>query len=349
MSPAVRRRLALWLFACAAMVWLTLVVGGATRLTQSGLSIVEWRPVVGAIPPLGEEAWQEVFAAYRESPEYRLVNAGIGLDEFKRIFWWEYAHRLIGRLDGAVFLLPFAWFLWRRDIRGRDVARLAGIFVLGGAQGALGWYMVKSGLVDQPHVSQYRLAAHLALAFGLFAALVWTALGYLSPRAPLVSQPQRGSGVAAALALLVFVMVVSGAFVAGLHAGKMYNTFPLMAGSLVPAGILGMEPWYANFFANPTTAQFDHRLGAWLLAVVLPGFAWTLRRMAAQRVRTATRSVLAFLALQVVLGIATLLLAVPVVLGTLHQANALLLFGAVLWLNHELRVADSIPSERQNV
>lgn len=340
-DPSSRRRIAGWLFACAALVWLILVVGGVTRLTRSGLSIVEWEPLAGVVPPLGAEAWQAEFARYRTSPEYRLVNAGMSLAAFKDIFWWEYAHRMLGRLVGAVFALPLLVFWMRREVDARLARRLAGIFLLGGAQGAMGWFMVRSGLVDLPAVSQYRLAAHLALAFAIEALLLWTALGLAGARAGAPVDPglARLRRDGALMAGAVFVMAVSGALVAGIHAGKAYNTFPLMAGQLVPDGILALDPWYSNFFANVTAVQFDHRLGAWLLAFLVP---WFVRRVRAApdvppRARTAALVVLAALALQVSLGIATLLLAVPVALGAAHQGGAMLLFATLVWLNHELR------------
>jgi cytochrome c oxidase assembly protein subunit 15 len=340
-----RHRIALWLFCCAALVWLTLVVGGITRLTHSGLSIAEWRPLSGALPPIGAEAWQAEFARYRQTPEYLRVNTGMSVDEFKGIFWWEYAHRLLGRIDGAVFALPLLLFWRRRAIDAALARRLAGIFLLGAAQGALGWYMVKSGLVDDARVSQYRLAAHLALAFGIFWALLWTALGVAAPRSP-----NAGDAALARLrrdgALLlgaVFVMAISGAFVAGIRAGLAYNTFPLMDGRIVPAGILTLDPWYLNFFGNATAVQFDHRLGAWLLAWLIPWFAWRVRRAPAAppRAKIAALFLLAALALQLSLGIGTLLLAVPVALAAAHQGGAMLVFGVLVWLNHELRAADA--------
>jgi cytochrome c oxidase assembly protein subunit 15 len=343
-QPSSRHWIALWLFCCAALVWATLVVGGITRLTHSGLSIAVWQPLVGIVPPLGEAAWQAEFARYQGTPEYRLVNAGMPIEDFKSIFWWEYAHRLLGRLDGLAFGLPLAFFWLRRRIDAHAVRRLSVIFALGAAQGALGWYMVKSGLVDDPRVSQYRLAAHLALAFAIFGALLWAALGVMAPRlqgrASPVLDGLRRQGLW--LLGLAFVMVVSGAFVAGIHAGKAYNSFPLMAGHWLPPEILMLDPWYANFFNNPAAVQFDHRLGAWLLAVLLPWFAWRVRAACpAPRVRLAAMLMVAALALQVSLGIATLLHAVPVALGAAHQAGAMLLFAMLVWLNHELRTAYS--------
>jgi cytochrome c oxidase assembly protein subunit 15 len=347
MQRSLRRRLFLWLLTCAAAVWLTLAVGGITRLTHSGLSIAEWQPLIGIVPPIGAEAWEAEFALYRQTPEYKKVNAGISLDAFKRIFWWEYAHRLLGRVVGLVFGLPLL-VLWRRGaIDARLARRLGLILLLGAAQGALGWFMVKSGLVADPHVSQYRLAAHLALALAIFGALLWTALGVARAReaAARSTEAARLQRDGALLTAAIFVMAVSGAFVAGTHAGLAYNTFPLMAGEIVPTSLLVLDPWYLNFFSNPAAIQFDHRLGAWLLAGLIPWFAWRVRTSGAPpRAKTAAAFLFAALALQISLGIATLLLAVPVALAAAHQGGALLVFGAALWLNHELRVApEAVP------
>lgn len=343
-NSSYRHRIALWLLCCAALVWLTLVVGGITRLTHSGLSITQWQPLTGVLPPLSAEAWQAEFMRYQQTPEYLLVIADMSVDAFKGIFWWEYAHRLLGRLDGVVFALPLLLF-WRRGaIDGVLARRLAGIFMLGAAQGALGWFMVKSGLVDDPRVSQYRLAAHLALAFGIFGALLWAALGIAAERsrgADNMLARLRRDGVL--LLGAVFVMAISGAFVAGIRAGLAYNTFPLMAGQIVPDGVLALEPWYLNFFGNAAAVQFDHRLGAWLLAWLVPWFVARVRRapQAPPRAKTVALILLAALALQISLGIATLLLAVPVPLAAAHQGGAMLLFGVLVWLNHELRTADT--------
>ncbi|MDO8933160.1 MAG: COX15/CtaA family protein [Rhodocyclaceae bacterium] len=345
MNLAARRQVATWLFICAAMVFATLVVGGVTRLTHSGLSIVEWQPIVGTIPPLNQAEWEATFDKYKQTPEYQKVNHQMALDEFKGIFWWEYFHRVLGRTIGMVFLLPFLWFLARGKIDRPLVPKLVGIFILGGLQGAMGWYMVKSGLVDDPRVSQYRLTAHLSLAFLIFIAMVWVALGLLAERArrpaDSVVAGLRRTGVW--LALLAFYMIVTGGFVAGIRAGKAYNTFPLMNGAIVPPEIFMLDPWYLNFFNNMATVQFDHRLGAWLLAFLVPWFWWRLR---SARVSGRTRGVatllLGVLAIQISLGIATLLLAVPVALGAAHQGGSMVVFGVLLWLNHELRV-DSAP------
>lgn len=331
------RQVAAWLLLCCALVFAMVMVGGVTRLTHSGLSIVEWQPIAGAVPPLDDAQWQEVFGKYRQTPEFRRVNPDMGLAEFKRIFWWEYFHRLLGRLIGAAFLLPLLWLALRGRITRALLPKLAGIFVLGGLQGALGWYMVESGLVADPRVSQLRLAAHLGFAFLIYAAMLWIALDLLLPRAGRADSGKLRRA-AAALLLLVFVMVLSGALVAGTHAGLEYNTFPLMNGRVVPSGLFAMEPWYRNFFDNLGTVQFDHRLIAWLLAFLVPWLWLRVRRAAApRRARLAADLLLGALALQITLGISTLLLVVPVPLAAAHQAGALLVFTAALFLFHSLR------------
>ena len=333
------RAVAFWLLTCCALLFAMVVVGGVTRLTHSGLSIVEWQPIVGALPPLDDAAWQETFGKYKQTPEYRLVNPGMSLEGFKSIFWWEYAHRLLGRAIGAAFLLPLLWFALRRRIPRGLTWKLGGIFALGALQGALGWYMVQSGLVDNPRVSQYRLTAHLGIAFLIYAAMLWITLDLLFPRESQPSTVSRGlRRFAFGLAALVFVMVLSGGLVAGIRAGLAYNTFPLMNGRLVPPEIFSLDPWYLNFFSNMATVQFDHRLIAWLLAFLVPWFWLRVRREAASsRARLAAHLLLAALALQIALGIATLLLAVPVPLAAAHQAGALLVFSAALFAAHSLR------------
>ena len=329
------RAVAAWLLACCALVFAMVVVGGVTRLTHSGLSIVEWQPIVGALPPLDEAGWQETFGKYKQTPEYRLVNPGMNLEGFKGIFWWEYVHRLLGRLIGAAFLLPLLWFALRGRIARALTWKFAVIFGLGALQGALGWYMVQSGLVDNPRVSQFRLTAHLGIAFLIYAAMLWIAFDLLFPGARPVSGRLRR--FAFALAALIFVMVLSGGLVAGTRAGLAYNTFPLMNGRLVPPEIFAIEPWYLNFSSNISTVQFDHRLIAWLLAFLVPWFWLRVRREAApQRARLAADLLLGALALQITLGIATLLLAVPVPLAAAHQAGALLVFSAALFAAHSL-------------
>ena len=324
------------------MVFAILVVGGVTRLTHSGLSIVEWQPIVGVIPPLDQAEWDETFEKYKKTPEYQQVNHQMTLDEFKGIFFWEYWHRVLGRLIGVVFLLPFLYFWLRGKIEPSLVPKLLGIFILGGLQGAMGWYMVKSGLVDDPRVSHYRLTAHLSLAFLIFVAMFWVALGLLAERARSaheagVRQLQRTGFW---LAILVGYMVVTGGLVAGIRAGKAYNTFPLMNGHLLPPESFILDPWYLNFFNNMALVQFDHRFGAWLLAFLLPWFWWKIRSAAvSSTARLVATLLLVVLFVQIGLGIATLLLAVPVGLGAAHQGGAMVVLGLLLWLNHELRLA----------
>jgi len=330
---------AAWLLVCCMLVFAMVVVGGITRLTHSGLSIVEWQPLVGTVPPLSDAQFQEVFHKYQQTPEYQKVNRGMSLEEFKDIFWWEYFHRLLGRVVGMVFLLPLLYYMLRGRIDRRLGAGLLGIFLLGALQGAVGWYMVKSGLIDDPRVSQYRLTAHLGLAFLIFAAMLWTALGVLTPRTPRHDPARRRlRRFAIGLSALIFLMVLSGGFVAGTHAGLAYNTFPLMNGYVVPPEYLALEPWYRNLFNNVAAVQFNHRLIAWLIAILVPVFWFMSRGVAlAPRTRLACNALLLALALQITLGISTLLLVVPVALAAGHQAGALILFATSVWLIHELR------------
>jgi heme a synthase len=331
-----QRAVALWLLACAALVFAMVVVGGVTRLTHSGLSIVEWQPIVGTVPPLDERQWLETFAKYQKTPEYRLVNRGMTLAEFKGIFWWEYAHRLLGRAIGLVFLVPLVWFAVRGRIPRALLPRLVGIFVLGGLQGALGWTMVQSGLVDDPRVSQYRLAAHLGLAAAIYAAILWTALDLLHPKREGRSAALRRFSLA--LVAIVFVMILSGGLVAGIRAGLAYNTFPLMNGHVLPPEAFVLDPWVVNFFSNMALVQFDHRLLAWILALLVPWFWLRARREAAgPRARRWCDALLALLAVQIGLGIATLLLAVPLPLAAAHQAGAMAVLTAALAAAHALR------------
>ena len=335
------RAVAAWLFVCCALVFAMVVVGGVTRLTHSGLSIVEWQPIVGTLPPLTDSQWEEAFSKYRLTPEYRQVNRGMTLAAFKSIFWWEYFHRLLGRAIGIVFLVPLAWFAVRRRIDRTMLPKLAGIFVLGALQGAMGWYMVKSGLVDDPRVSQFRLTAHLGLALLIFAATLWMALSLVRPARAEQDDARVRSLRRHSLALtaLIFVMALTGGLVAGIRAGFAYNTFPLMSGRVVPPEIMMIEPWYDNFFYNMAAVQFDHRAIAWVLALLIPMFAWRVR--GSDRLPDATRRAAALLLLmivvQIALGIGTLILVVPVALAAAHQAGAVLLFAAGLNAAHSLR------------
>jgi cytochrome c oxidase assembly protein subunit 15 len=328
------RPVAVWLFAVAAMIFAMVIIGGATRLTESGLSIVTWRPITGWLPPLNEAEWQALFAEYRKFPQFLKQFPDLTLAGFKEIFWLEYIHRVWGRLIGVAFLLPFLWFLVTRRIRARMVLPLLLLFLLGGAQGALGWWMVQSGLVKEPAVSQYRLAAHLGLAIVLYVAVLWVALGIARPRGTV----REGSSLRAwvwATAALVFITVLSGAFVAGLDAGKVHNTFPRMGGQWIPADYMGGSGVFANAFENPVAVQFHHRVLALLTtaAIVLLWFACFFGPVAPV-LRGAATVLLLALALQVFLGIETLLAAVPVWLGVLHQAGAMLLVTAMVWMVH---------------
>jgi cytochrome c oxidase assembly protein subunit 15 len=335
------RAIACWLFVCCALVFAIVVVGGVTRLTHSGLSITEWQPIVGTLPPMSQADWDAAFARYQATPEYAQVNKGMALDEFKGIFWWEYAHRLLGRLIGVIFLVPFLWFLARRQIPPGYGSRLATIFVLGGLQGALGWYMVKSGLVDDPRVSQFRLTAHLGLAFLIFGAMLWTALSLLAGgrEGPRRERERSIRRFAFAITGLVFVMVLTGGLVAGIRAGFAYNTFPLMNRHIVPPEIMLLEPWWKNFFYNMATVQFDHRLLAWGLAFLVPLLWWKIRRDrgAPPRARTGVNLLVAMVAVQIALGIMTLIHVVPLPLAAAHQAGAVLVFALALNLAHALR------------
>ncbi len=331
------RAIAVWLLACCAMVFAMVVVGGMTRLTHSGLSIVEWQPLVGAIPPLGDGEWEVAFAKYRATPEFRLRNHDMTLEGFKGIFWWEYFHRLLGRVIGVVFLVPFLYFLALRRIGRRLAWPLAGIFALGALQGALGWYMVKSGLVDDPRVSSVRLAAHLGLAFLIYASMLWVALGLLHPHDPTPDPgARRGARV---VVVLVFAMVLSGAFVAAIRAGYAYNTFPLMNGHWIPPEVFMIDPWWMNFVHNMATVQLVHRALAMVIAIAVALVWWRVhsRVPAGARARRWSNLLAAFAVLQIAVGIATLLLRVPLPLAAIHQAGAAIVFTCALGLAHALR------------
>ncbi len=319
-----------WLFSIAFLVFSIVVVGGATRLTDSGLSITEWLPLLGAIPPLNEADWLEALEKYRQIPEYQLVNKGMSLEAFKFIYWWEWGHRFLGRLIGLAFFVPFLWLLMTKRLEKRLIPHLVLLFVLGGLQGALGWYMVSSGLVDRVDVSQYRLAAHLALAVAIFAYLLWTAFNVVpQERAEAVQTSVQGALIVCAL---IYVQIVLGAFVAGLDAGQGYNTWPKMDGAFVPSGLLIMEPMWRNFFENALTVQFVHRTFAYVVVLVT---VWHIARA----LRTAPEGAVQLSAgllglvmlLQVGLGIWTLLARVPISLGLLHQGGAIVLLGVALW------------------
>jgi len=331
------RAIAYWLFVVAFMVFVMVVLGGVTRLTHSGLSMVEWRPLTGWLPPMSDVVWEDIFAKYREFPEYRENNYGMTLTEFKGIFWLEFLHRLWGRVIGLAFFLPFVFFLLKGQIRGRLVGHMIALFVLGGLQGGLGWFMVKSGLVDRPDVSQYRLAAHLCLALVIYGYLIWVALA-LNKETEANNLPSWAGKIGLCLTALIFVTAFSGALVAGLDAGLVYNTFPLMDGELIPGGLLSMDPWYLNFFESIMTVQFTHRLMA-ITTFLAVGISWVLvsKRDLSTRQKGPINYLLAMVFIQAGLGIATLLMAVPVTLGALHQAGAVILLGLSVWTAYSLR------------
>lgn len=330
------RAIGIWLLVICSMVFAMVVLGGFTRLTESGLSMTDWRPVTGWLPPLSDAEWQRHFDGYRLSPEYNKINAGMSLTEFKEIFWLEYLHRLWGRLIGVAFAVPFVIFALKGWIRRAAIPRLGALFALGAFQGVIGWWMVKSGLVDHPDVSQYRLAVHLGVAFLILGLGLWFALDFLgSGRFEADKGARRLAGVTMCL---VFVTVCSGALVAGLNAGMIYNTFPLMLGEVFPSEGFGMSPWYLNFFEDIPTVQFDHRVLA-LTTFALAIITWWRFRDAGDELRKRGSALLLAACLQVALGISTLLLVVPIPLAAAHQAGAVVLLAAAVWLRHGIRAA----------
>jgi len=336
---------AAWLFACCALIFLMVVIGGITRLTLSGLSITEWKPVVGVLPPLSAADWAAEFAKYKQIPQYRLVHYAMSLDEFKTIYFWEYLHRLLGRLIGVAYSVPLVWFFLRRQLPRSLAFPLAGILLLGFGQGALGWYMVESGLADRAEVSQYRLVAHLVLALGIYVAILWVALGIVRGPPPQgVSAGWRRG--AEAVILLVALTIAAGGLVAGTHAGLIYNTFPLMDGALLPPDYFRLHPPYLNWFENVAAIQFDHRVLA-LATAALVSLVWAAgwRTALPRPARFALHALLAVVVLQVGLGIATLLLVVPIPLAAAHQTVAVLLLTAAIVLRHTLRRTAVVDAE----
>jgi cytochrome c oxidase assembly protein subunit 15 len=338
----------LWLYAVAALVLAMVLVGGATRLTESGLSITEWQPVMGVLPPLSEAQWQAEFAKYQAIPQYKALNQGMSLDAFKEIFWWEWTHRLLGRVIGAAFLLPFLWFLWRGWVGPGLRGRLWFIFGLGALQGAVGWWMVASGLTQRTEVSQYRLATHLVLACVIYVAMIWTAqrLGE-KPVAPL---PARIRFSAFGLLVLVLAQIYLGAIVAGLRAGYVYNTWPLIDGTFIPdaARLFLNEPLWRNLFENTLTAQFDHRMLAYAIFVCALLHAFDVARTVKQGWVLTSASVLAIaVTLQAALGIATLLQRVPISLALMHQSMAMLVLTVAT--THAALVADRRALARESI
>ncbi len=321
-----------WLLTACILVFIMVFIGGITRLTHSGLSIVEWKPVHGVVPPLSEQEWVEEFDHYKEYPEYRLLNQHMTLPDFKRIFFWEYLHRLIGRLIGLFFIIPYFIFKSKKMIpRGMD-KNLMIMVALGAAQGFMGWYMVKSGLVDKPFVSHYRLAAHLLLAFIIIGYIYWTYLSFYSQRET-IKTTQKLRLAIISLPLVILLQIAYGAFTAGLKAGLSCNTYPLMNGALIPDGLWLQQPWWLNMLQSELTVQFIHRSLAALVVIQVAGIFWSLGKIALTRSQSLARNViLAAVLTQFALGIITLLTAVQLTVALLHQVGAVLLFCASLFL-----------------
>jgi cytochrome c oxidase assembly protein subunit 15 len=337
MNDRSRRRVAVWLLSGCFLIFSMVVIGGITRLTGSGLSITEWAPIMGAIPPMNDQEWQVAFDKYKQIPQYEKINAHFELADFKAIFWWEYIHRLVGRLIGIVFLLPFAWFLLTKQLDKAMIRKSLLLFALGGLQGFLGWFMVKSGLTERTSVSHIRLAIHLITAFITFGFTWWYALQLLHPRA-LVPAGRNLRQLALATFSLLLAQIIYGAFVAGLHAGKMHNTFPLMSGQLFPSGGWYAENGIANIFDNPELVQFIHRFFAFALvamAVLLYRLAGSLPLERVQR--TALRWFYGALTLQFILGVLTILYQAPIVLASVHQVGAFFLFASMIYVLFRFR------------
>ena len=332
------KAVATWLLVCCGLVFAMVVLGGVTRLTGSGLSMAEWRPIMGALPPLSDAEWQRVFEIYQQTPEFKHVNSHMDVHDFKGIFWLEYLHRLLGRLLGFVFLLPLVYFVARRHISWSQLPWYLLMFALGGLQAVIGKIMVASGQVDAPQVSHYRLTAHLGAAFLVYALMYWRALSLLRGPAAGAAHPWRARTLA--LTVLIVITILSGGFVAGLDAGLIYNTFPKMGEHWIPPGLLALEPGWRNVFDNLTTVQFDHRvLAITTFALVVVYWLRARNTRLPPRARTGANALLVVAALQVLLGILTVVLAVPTALAVGHQANALLLLTAALYLLHGLRRA----------
>ena len=346
------RALRIWLGAIALLIVAMILVGGATRLTESGLSITEWKPVMGTIPPLSDADWQTAFEAYKQIPQYAELNRGMSIDQFKTIYWWEWTHRFLGRLIGIAFLVPFVVFWIAGYIPHALLPRLIGLFVLGGIQGAIGWYMVMSGLVDRTSVSQYRLMIHFGIAVAILGYTLWLLFG-LSAERQGRRPPARSSApawVAGLVLALIFLQLLAGALVAGLDAGMGHNTWPLIEGAFIPEGLAAASPWYLNLFENGLAVQFNHRMLAYALVLATLAQAVWLGLRSEPQILFGTALTLAVLTLmQATLGVWTLLLAVPITLGLAHQAGAIAVFAVALyhfWL--ALHVPESAPAP-QNV
>ena len=340
-----RRNIAIWLLICSAMVALMVIIGGITRLTESGLSMTEWRPLIGWIPPLSEVEWQRVFDRYRDTSEYRIQFPGMDIEGFKTIFWWEYIHRVWGRLIGLVYGLPMFWFIVRGRVERPLIPHLVGLLFLGALQGLIGWWMVKSGFVDRDDVSQYRLTTHLGVAIVILGYLLWLAIGLLARGENRAAPPVGLRRLSRATAAIAFVTILSGGMVAGINAGFINNTWPLMDGGLLPEDFAALSPFWLNLFENHSMVQFVHRMLAYLTVIVAGAYWFRARAAGLQaRARKAVHLLGGMVALQILLGISTLLLVVPISLAVLHQGGAVVLFALAIWNMWEL----SPPGKRAN-
>ena len=333
----------IWLFTGCFLIFFMVIIGGITRLTQSGLSIVEWDLLMGSIPPLSEQDWQNLFLKYQESPQYQLVNTHFSLQEFKSIFWWEYIHRLFGRLIGLIFFIPFIYFLIKKKLNGSLLNKLLLVFVLGGFQGFLGWYMVKSGLVKDPAVSHYRLASHLITAFITFGYTFWIALNLINEDKTQEKFPSILKTTSVILFGVLFIQIIYGAFVAGLKAGHSYTTFPKMGEKWIAESVSYAynKMGWISLLENPASVQFVHRYIAYVV-VILVGILWSFSRKSALtgNIKNAVNILVLLVFFQFLLGVFTLMYSVPIGLGVLHQAGAFMTFGAVIYLVSQLTKAE---------
>lgn len=318
-----RRLIRTWLKVVLFTLFCIVVVGGATRLTESGLSITQWKPIHGVIPPLSAVEWQEEFELYKRIPQYQEINKGMSLDEFKTIFWWEWAHRVLARAIGLIFAVPLAFFWATGRVEKQLRLPLVGLLALGGLQGFIGWWMVTSGLADRTDVSQYRLAVHLMIACFIFAGCMWVLRG-LTPHSENLDQARQGMRSAGAVLVLCFIQIYLGALVAGLSAGLSFNTWPLMDGALIPSDLFIQNPWWINLFENVKTVQFVHRLGAYAL-FALALWHWFRMTKVESAVAADKRAGILFglITLQAIFGIVTLLTQVHIHIALVHQAMAL--------------------------
>lgn len=333
------RSIGTWLFSGCFLIYVMVMIGGITRLTGSGLSIVEWNLISGTLPPLSEEGWMTLFEKYKQFPEYQKINKGMTLASFKHIFFWEYLHRLLGRIVGIVFFIPFLIFYFKKQLNPPLIKKLFIVFLLGGLQGGIGWYMVKSGLVNIPHVSHYRLALHFITALFLLSFTFYLALKVSGISQIAVSR--RALNTSKMITGIIVLQLLFGALMAGLKAGHAYNTFPDMNGELIPSGILILHPWWRNIFDNGITVQFIHRIIGFIIFILAITGLFYARRSGEEKLITYFYWFLGFIIMQIMLGILTLLFHVPVVVAVLHQAMAVLLLLISLFINFKLKVNEA--------